>query len=111
MKVIVALFAVMFSFAAAAADHPIVGTWNLVETYNEVIGTGARTSAYGEHPDGVIIFTREGRLTVLVTPAWEGTPSSTTAPPRNFLAASGPYTIKSDTDLVYRVDVVVNPSP
>ncbi len=107
-----ALMALLLPSTAYAADVSLVGTWKLDTAYREVVATGQRTDSYGPKPDGVIIFTAEGRLTVLVTPAQPTGPNAgPLTVPSNFLAASGPYRFEGDGKLVYQVDVVVNASP
>lgn len=97
------------SSAGHAQDPALLGTWNLIDVTREVVGSGERTSSYGPNPDGVIIFTPEGRVVALVTPAWSPGPGA--KPPSNYLAFTGMITAQSPGKFTYQLDVTVNASP
>lgn len=46
----------------------LAGSWKLVSFFTEDVATKERNNLYGEHPNGFIGITREGRFFGLVTP-------------------------------------------
>ncbi len=48
--------------AALAADNPILGTWKLQSLVYEVRATGQRSSPFGDHPDGYLSYSADGRM-------------------------------------------------
>jgi hypothetical protein len=48
--------------AALAADNPILGTWKLQSLVYETIATGKRSNPFGDHPDGYLGYSRDGRM-------------------------------------------------
>jgi hypothetical protein len=48
--------------AVAAEDNPLLGTWRLKSFVREVAGTGERYNQMGEHPDGYLSYTADGRM-------------------------------------------------
>ena len=48
--------------AARAAEIPLLGTWRLQSFVYEVIGTGARSKPFGEHPIGFLSYSPDGRM-------------------------------------------------
>jgi Lipocalin-like domain len=47
--------------AALAAENPILGTWKLQSLVYETTATGQRSSPFGDHPDGYLGYSRDGR--------------------------------------------------
>jgi hypothetical protein len=97
-----------------AADDAVVGTWKLVSV-SATSASGVRNDApYGPGPTGLLIYTREGRMSATISHA-ERRPLSvidrTAAPPSEraeafatFLAYAGRYTVVGDT-VVHHVEV------
>src|SRR5882757_5165004 len=52
------------SWPAAAQDlkSSIVGLWKLTSHGNKIVATGALVHPYGEHPNGLQLFTRSGQM-------------------------------------------------
>ena len=45
-----------------AAENPILGTWKLQSLVYEVSATGQRSSPFGDHPDGYLSYSGDGRM-------------------------------------------------
>jgi Lipocalin-like domain len=85
----------------------LVGTWKLLSCFMEDIETGERSAIWGEHPNGYIVLTAEGRWIVVQTA--EGTTAPQTdddraAAFRSMLAYSGRYRTDGDK-IVITVDI------
>ena len=50
------------SKAALAADNPILGTWKLQSLVYEALATGQRSRPFGDHPDGYLSYSSDGRM-------------------------------------------------
>ena len=61
---------------APAGDNPILGTWKLKSFVRELTGTGEKINQLGEHPDGYISYSADGRMYTIAT-------SDSRAKPRN----------------------------
>ena len=48
--------------SALAAENPILGTWKLRSLVFEVSATGERSSPFGDHPDGYLSYSPDGRM-------------------------------------------------
>ena len=48
--------------AASAAENPILDTWKLHSLVFEATGTGQRSSPFGDHPDGYLSYSADGRM-------------------------------------------------
>jgi hypothetical protein len=55
----------MGTLAATAQSTSIVGTWVLTEA-DKLLPDGTRTSDYGDHPHGLVIFTVDGHYSVQI---------------------------------------------
>ena len=53
------------STLARADANPLLGTWQLKSFVREVAGTGERYNQLGDHPDGYISYSPDGRMVVL----------------------------------------------
>lgn len=49
---------------ASAADKSVIGTWRLLSWVSEDAETGKITDVFGEKPNGYLIYTAGGRMTV-----------------------------------------------
>jgi hypothetical protein len=47
---------------ARADENPLLGTWRLKSFVREVAGTGDRYNQLGEHPDGYLSYSSDGRM-------------------------------------------------
>src|SRR5258707_9967340 len=50
------------SKSALAAENPILGTWKLQSMVYEATATGERSSPFGDHPDGYLSYSADGRM-------------------------------------------------
>jgi len=48
--------------SSLAAENPILGTWKLQSLVYEVRATGQRSSPFGDHPDGYLSYSADGRM-------------------------------------------------
>ena len=48
--------------AALAAENAILGTWKLQSLVYEVSATGQRFNPFGDHPDGYLSYSPDGRM-------------------------------------------------
>jgi hypothetical protein len=48
--------------ATLAAANPILGTWKLQSLVFEAIATGKHSSPFGDHPDGYLSYSADGRM-------------------------------------------------
>ena len=54
--------AVEASKTAPSEGNPILGTWKLQSLVYEAIATGQRSSPFGDHPDGYLSYSPDGRM-------------------------------------------------
>jgi hypothetical protein len=52
--------------AAPAGENPLLGTWKLQSLVSEVIATGQRSNPFGDHPDGYLSYSPDGRMYSIV---------------------------------------------
>jgi hypothetical protein len=52
--------------SALAADDELVGTYKLISSTRKVLDTGEVLDTWGKHPNGFIIYGKEGRMLVLI---------------------------------------------
>ena len=43
-------------------DNPLLGTWRLQSLVYEATATGERSSPFGDHPDGYLSYSADGRM-------------------------------------------------
>ncbi len=90
----------------------VLGIWKLVSYEVESQSTGAREPVLGKSPAGFLIFTPEGRMTVLHT--GEGRKGAATDQDRadlfkSMIAYTGMFRVLSDR-WITKVDVAANPA-
>ena len=67
-----ALFALLLILPVTttrSAENPLVGTWKLKSYVREVAATGERYNERGEHPNGYLSYSADGRMYAIIT--WE----------------------------------------
>ena len=52
--------------AARAGENPLLGTWKLQSLVYEVIATGVRSMPFGEHPNGYLSYSLNGRMYLIL---------------------------------------------
>ena len=102
MKKILAAISLMLGFAMPSwADdrEQLIGVWKL-QTYEiEFQDTGERKTQFGDHPNGFLIFTAEGRMMAVLTAEGRKVPqtdSDRAAALGSMFAYSGIYRLEGD---------------
>jgi hypothetical protein len=87
---ILAFLLILLGMSALAADNPLLGNWKLKSYVREVTATGERYNERGEHPNGYLNYSADGRMYAII--AWVGRPSRTTwfRPTRSACGSTGP---------------------
>jgi len=97
-----------------AGDNPLVGTWKLKSYVREVAATGERYNERGEHPDGYLGYSADGRMYAIIT--WDGrikphdqipTNSERAELQRTLVSYAGTYTVDVDK-VIHHVDISWN---
>jgi hypothetical protein len=52
--------------ASLPADNRLLGTWKLQSLVSEAIATGRRSNPFGDHPDGYLSYSPDGRMYSIV---------------------------------------------
>jgi Lipocalin-like domain len=100
--------------AAHSADNPLVGTWKLKSYLREVAATGERYNERGEHPNGYLAYSADGRMYAIIT--WENRIAPGDVVPTNdervklfstMISYAGTYTFDAEK-VVHHVDISWN---
>lgn len=100
-KTLAAIFFILFCTVPALADETqrLVGVWKL-QTYDyEFQDTGERIAPFGTHPNGIGIFTAEGRTMGILTAEGRKVPKTDADRVeafRSLVAYSGTYRLEED---------------
>jgi Lipocalin-like domain len=62
-----ALMLLLSPTIALAGENPILGTWKLKSMFREVTATGEKINQLGEHPNGYISYSADGRMYAITT--------------------------------------------
>jgi hypothetical protein len=95
---------------ALADEISLLGTWQLKSFVREVSGTGERYNQLGDHPDGYLSYSPDGRMLVLFVssdrprPRQEPTDEERIKLHKSMLAYGGTYTV-SPGKVVHHIDV------
>jgi maltose alpha-D-glucosyltransferase/alpha-amylase len=99
-----------------AAENPLLGTWQLQSLVSEVIATGQRSSPFGDHPDGYLSYSPDGRMYSIVVTENRAKPRNAEATDEeklklqdSMIAYGGTYTV-SGKAVLYDVDISWNQS-
>lgn len=104
------LLLLMGSAVARADDDALLGTWRLKSFVREVTGTGEHYNQLGDHPDGYISYTADGRMLVFFVsgeqphPRAEPTDEERIRLHKAMLAYGGTYTL-SPGKVVNHIDI------
>ena len=102
--------------AARVGENPLLGTWKLQSLVYEVIATGVRSMPFGEHPNGYLSYSLNGRMYVILV--MEDRPKPRDLVPTDeekvklqgsMLAYAGTYTVDGEK-VVNHVDISWNES-
>ena len=102
--------------SALAAENPLLGTWKLQSLVSEVIATGQRSNSFGDHPDGYLSYSPDGRMYSIVVS--KNRPNPGDADPSDdeklklqgsMIAYAGTYTLSGEA-VLYNIDISWNQS-
>ena len=88
----------------------LLGTWKLLSAVHEDVATKERKQVYGEHPNGYMAFTPDGRAFVILTADGRKAPQTEqerAAALTSMSAYAGKYRLEGDK-FITRVDVASN---
>jgi len=114
MKIMLLLFPLL---AMCQTKDDLTGTWKLVTAWTIRAG-GERTPMYGEHPNGFLIYTREGRMMAILTHGdrkrLSGNRATSSEAERaeafsTVLAYGGPFSIEANK-VIHHVDIASYPN-
>ena len=112
-----ALFALLLILPVTAmrsAENPLVGTWKLKSYVREVAATGERYNERGEHPNGYLSYSADGRMYAIIT--WENRITPREVVPTDeeriklfstMISYAGTYTFDAEK-VVHHVDISWN---
>jgi Lipocalin-like domain len=112
--VVLALLLILPASAARCADNPLVGTWRLKSYVREVAATGERYNERGEHPNGYLAYSADGRMYAIIT--WENRIRPQDVVPTNderiklfgtMISYGGTYTFDAEK-VIHHVDISWN---
>ncbi|WP_048710508.1 lipocalin-like domain-containing protein [Microvirga massiliensis] len=102
---------VLPSAIAHADENPLIGTWKLKTFVREIAATGERYNQLGEHPDGYLGYSGDGRMYVIFTADNRVKPRGATPTDeerielhRSMLAYGGTYTRESGK-VTHHIDI------
>jgi Lipocalin-like domain len=97
---------------ALADENPLVGTWKLKTFVREVFATGKKYNLFGEHPNGYLSYSADGRMYAIATVDKRVKPRGTFPDKEervtlheSMFAYAGTYTLEGDGKLVHHVDI------
>lgn len=61
------LMLLLSSTIALAGDNPLLGTWKLKSVVHEVMATSEKVYELGEHPNGYLGYSADGRMCAILT--------------------------------------------
>jgi hypothetical protein len=110
----IALMLLLSPTIALADENPVLGTWKLKSWVREVMATGEKFNQMGEHPNGYLSYSADGRMYAIITADNRTKPSEAnpTAEERGKLhqtmsAYAGTYTVQADK-VIHHVDISWN---
>jgi Lipocalin-like domain len=99
---------------ALSQDSPVIGTWKLKSFVREVSGTNERYNQLGDHPNGYVGYSRDGRMYAILVAGDRATPQvdartdvERLALYKTMIAYGGTYTVDNEK-VVHRVDISWN---
>ena len=116
MKVVTgftALTLLLFSTTGLADGNPLVGTWKL-KSFVTTTTTGEKSSPFGEHPNGYLSYSADGRMHAIGTAAGRIVPHEVVPTDeerlklhKTMFAYAGTYSLESDK-VIHHVDISWN---
>jgi len=98
---------------APAGENPLLGTWKMKSFVREVIATGNKTKLLGEHPDGYLNYSPDGRMYAIgasdnrIKPGMAPTEEEQVKLYQTLFAYAGTYTLDGDK-VIHHVDISWN---
>lgn len=98
------------STLARADGNPLLGTWRLKSFVREVSGTGERYNQLGDHPDGYLSYSADGRMLVFFVSSDQPRPRNEPSDEeriklhKSMLAYGGTYSV-SPGRVVHQIDI------
>ena len=109
------LLAALFP-AAALADGNLLGTWKLQSYVREELPSGERSNQFGDHPDGYLTYTGDGRMHAILIMDHRAAPHDVVPTDAErvklhstMVAYAGTYTVEGNK-VTHRVDISWNQS-
>jgi Lipocalin-like domain len=114
LAVVAALSFLLIPTGGLAENNPVVGTWRLKSFVREIVGTGERYNQLGEHPQGFLGYSNDGRMYAILV-AGDRIKPHEEAPTdeervklhKSMIAYAGTYTIDGGK-VVHHVDISWN---
>ncbi|GJH30419.1 lipocalin-like domain-containing protein [Caballeronia novacaledonica] len=104
------LITLCLSTIARAEANPLLGTWRLKSFMREVAGTGERYNQVGDHPDGCLTYSADGRVLALFVSGDQPRPRSEPSDEerirlhKSMLGYGGTYSV-SPGKVVHHIDI------
>ena len=104
------LIMLCLSTLARADANPLLGTWRLKSFVREVSGTGERYNQLGDHPDGYLTYSPDGRMLTFFVSGDQPRPRSEPSDEerirlhKSMLAYGGTYSV-SPGRVVHHIDI------
>lgn len=102
--------------ASLPDDNRLLGTWKLQSLVYEVMATGRRSNPFGDHPDGYLSYSPDGRMYSIVVMESRPNPSDADPTdeeklslPESTIAYAGTYRANGEA-VFYNVDISCNQS-
>jgi hypothetical protein len=98
------------TWPAQADTNPLLGTWRLKSFVREIITTGERYNQMGDHPDGYISYSPDGRMMAFFVSGDQPRPSGEPSDGeriilhKSMLAYGGTFSA-SDGKVVHHIDI------
>jgi len=109
-----ALTLLLSSTIALAEENPILGTWKLKSFVREMTATGEKYNQMGDHPDGYLGYSADGRMYAIITTDNRTKPLDVILTDeqrvklhQTLQAYAGTYTVQSDK-VIHHVDISWN---
>jgi len=115
LRMIVVAMGLVLTTSLAIADtgNKLVGTWKVLSIEVQFKDGSPSRHVYGEHPNGYVIYTAEGRAMAILEA--EGRKAAETDPERaalirSMFAVTGAYRLDGNDKYIAKIDVSWNPS-
>jgi hypothetical protein len=99
---------------ALAGENPLLGTWKLKSLVREILATGEKINQQGEHPNGYLSYSADGRMISILTSDNRVKPRKVNPEDeeriklhQTMAAYAGTYTLESDK-VIHHVDISWN---